>query len=61
MAVVPTVVPSDLHDLLSTTRIDRDLAAIVGAWATLPHAIKAGITAMVRATRDNGGMTTGRD
>ncbi len=29
--------------------IDPDLAALIGAWPTLPAALRAGIVAMVRA------------
>jgi hypothetical protein len=31
---------------------DSDLAAMVDAWPTLPEAIKAGILALVKASRD---------
>jgi len=31
---------------------DPDLVAIVNAWSTLPEAIKAGILAMVHATKN---------
>jgi hypothetical protein len=30
-------------------KLDPDLAALVGAWPTLPDAIRAGIMAMIRA------------
>jgi len=33
------------------TPTDPDLAAVVAAWPELPEAIKAGIVAMVKATR----------
>jgi hypothetical protein len=34
--------------------LDPDLAAVVEAWPNLPEAIKAGILAMVMATRRDG-------
>jgi hypothetical protein len=34
------------------TTIDADLAAVVGAWGTLPDALRAGILAMVRAAKE---------
>ncbi|MFO0835751.1 MAG: hypothetical protein U0638_12330 [Phycisphaerales bacterium] len=40
------------HTAISCTKvdpIDPDLTAIVGAWPTLPDAIKAGVLALVRA------------
>jgi hypothetical protein len=52
--VVPTMVPCSLHEGLPPTGIDRDLAAIIEAWAALPDAIKVGITAMVRAAATKG-------
>jgi hypothetical protein len=36
---------------ISATLADPDLAAVVDAWPALPEAIKAGILAIVKATR----------
>jgi hypothetical protein len=41
---VPTEVPT-------FDRADRDLAAVVEAWSSLPAAVRAGILAMVQASR----------
>jgi hypothetical protein len=35
-----------IHD---TCKTDPDLDAVMGAWPTLPEALKAGILAMVKA------------
>jgi hypothetical protein len=50
---VPTVVPSALHDAYHTS-LPAELAKIVGAWAGLPVAVKAGILAMVAASSVRG-------
>jgi hypothetical protein len=41
---VPTKVPT-------LGKADRDLAAVVEAWSNLPPAVRAGILAMVQASR----------
>ncbi len=41
---VPTKVPT-------LDRADRDLAAVVEAWSSLPPAVRAGILAMVEASK----------
>jgi hypothetical protein len=41
---VPTKVPTP-------AAADRDLAAVVEAWSSLPAAVRAGILAMVQASR----------
>jgi hypothetical protein len=43
-AEVPTKVPTP-------AAADRDLAAVVEAWSSLPPAVRAGILAMVEASR----------
>jgi hypothetical protein len=48
MAVVPTVVPPELHQ---AGERDERLAVLVAAWPSLPDAIKAGILALVEATK----------
>jgi len=44
-----SVLPSCLPE---SEESDADLAAVVEAWAELPSAIRAGIMAMIEATRD---------
>jgi hypothetical protein len=46
---VPSIAPQLPTD---TCKTDSDLAAVVAAWPDLPEAIKAGILAMVKATRE---------
>jgi hypothetical protein len=42
---------SDAHDLpTDVCQVDLDLAAVIGAWGTVPAAIRAGIVIMVKAT-----------
>jgi len=41
---VPTKVPT-------LAAADRDLAVVVEAWSSLPPAVRAGILAMVKASR----------
>jgi hypothetical protein len=36
-------------DICLTTPLDPDLAVVVDAWDRLPHAVRAGIVAMVQA------------
>ena len=51
---VPTMVPTPLHvgSLVdSSPPSDPDLARLLAVWPGLPHAIKAGILAMVEAAR----------
>ncbi len=44
--------PSVSHPIpTDTCKTDPDLAAVVDAWPTLPEAIRAGILAMVKASR----------
>jgi hypothetical protein len=35
----------------TSDRADRDLTAVVEAWSSLPPAVRAGILAMVQASR----------
>ena len=47
-----TPAPGVAHHLPTDTRkTDPDLATVVAAWPGLPEAIKAGIQAMVKASR----------
>ena len=45
----PCACPSLCQNRAQNAPVDADLAAVVGAWADLPQAIKAGIVAMVKA------------
>ena len=38
----------------ANTEFPQDLAEIIAAWNTLPEAVRAGVLAMVRATRQQG-------
>ena len=42
--------PSHLSDSIAT--VDPDLATVIAAWATLPSAIRAGVVALVAASKD---------
>ena len=64
----PTIGPSNVKDLQKTIdqeagrlpdlgarfgQISPELAAVVAAWPSLPEPVKAGILAMIQATRDS--------
>ena len=48
-SIFPSTQPKNDHEA-PPARHEADLEAVVGAWPTLPHAVRAGIMAMVQAT-----------
>ncbi len=50
-AEVPTVVPCSPGPKLGA-EMPTDLAEVVDAWKALPEAVRLGVLAMVRATRE---------
>ena len=40
----------DRYETRGATPLDLDLLSVIEKWADLPHPVKAGIVAMVRAT-----------
>ena len=47
---VPTMVPTQ-NQAAANADLPADLAEIIAAWNTLPDAVRAGVLALVRATR----------
>jgi hypothetical protein len=43
--------PQSAAETAPAVPVDPELAAVVGAWATLPPAVRTGILAMLKATR----------
>lgn len=50
---VPPVVPSPPNSV-SDPHLPADLVEIIAAWNTLPETVRAGVLAMVRATKQQG-------
>ena len=51
--VVPTMVPSELHQQLCEALDNPALERVVAAWDSLPEPIRVAIVAMIEATRSD--------